>query len=204
MKCHAEATQRNREPLLVVLREVLPSGKILELASGTGEHAVFFSRALPACTWQPTDPDDVALASIAAHRAEAGTANLLAPVRLDVHAAAWGAAAENIAAVVCINMIHIAPWSATEALFARARDHLPGGAPLVLYGPYRFHGAFAAASNAYFDARLRAEEPLWGVRDIDDIDELAATLGMRRERLIALPANNHVLVFRCEDSSDCQ
>jgi hypothetical protein len=196
VKRHAPATQRNREPILQTLRDVLPRGKVLEIASGSGEHAVFFARGLPECLWQPTDVDDAALASIAAHRADEPAPNLLAPVRLDVCATEWGAAAEGVAAIVCINMIHIAPWPACEALFAGAARHLPANAPLVLYGPFRFHGTFTAPSNEAFDARLRGENPAWGVRDVADVERAAAAAGFRHEQTVAMPANNHVIVFR--------
>jgi len=195
-KRHAPATQRNRDAILEVLREVLPPGNILEIASGTGEHAVHFARHLEAHRWQPTDPSDEATASIAAHAAEAGLSNLAEPGRLDVHAADWLPWARDLAAIVCINMVHIAPWSAAEALFAGAARHLPTDGTLVLYGPYRFHGAFTAASNEAFDRRLRSEDPAWGVRDVDELDALAARHAYGRVRTDALPANNHVLVYR--------
>jgi cyclopropane fatty-acyl-phospholipid synthase-like methyltransferase len=196
VKRYAPATQRNREPILAVLREVLQGGRVLEIASGTGEHAVFFARALPACIWQPTDVDDSALASISAHRADDGPANLLAPERLDVRDGDWGTAARTLEAIVCINMIHIAPWQVCECLFEGASRCLPASAPLVTYGPYRFHGEFTAPSNAAFDARLRGEDPQWGVRDVDDIERLAQRTGFSRERTVSMPANNHTLVFR--------
>ncbi|MBK9034498.1 MAG: DUF938 domain-containing protein [Myxococcales bacterium] len=184
---------RNRAPILEVLRRALPpSGVVLEIASGTGEHAVHFAGALPALTWQPTDADPAARASIAAWREDAALPNLRAPLPLDV-TGPWPLATAD--AVVCINMIHISPWAATEALFAGAARVLAAGAPLVTYGPYRF-GGVTAPSNLDFDASLRARDPRWGVRDVDDLDACAATCGLARIETVALPANNHALVWR--------
>jgi hypothetical protein len=204
VKRHAPATARNRTPLLDVLRRVLPpEGKVLEIASGTGEHAVFFAEALPALRWQPTDVSSDALASIDAHRGAVfsprGTpvpSNVLPAVALDVRDEDWGEAALGIAAMVCINMIHIAPWSCAEALLRGAARHLPAGAPLVLYGPYRFDGVFTAPSNEMFDASLRNEDPSWGVRDLSDVTRAALACGLTRTEVIEMPANNHVIVFR--------
>jgi SAM-dependent methyltransferase len=195
-KQESPSAARNRQPVLEVLQRVLPPrGLVLEIASGSGEHAVWFARALPGITWQPSDVDDAALISIEAWRVEAGLANLRAPIVLDV-TAAWPAHVGAVDAIVCLNMIHIAPWAASEALFAGAARALVAGAPLVTYGPYRFSGAFTAASNEDFDRSLRARDPRWGIRDVDDLDRLAATAGFRREETLALPANNHALVWR--------
>jgi SAM-dependent methyltransferase len=163
MKRSAPSALRNRAPILEVLRRVLPAeGVVLELASGTGEHAVHFAAALPGLTWQPSDPSPEARASIAAWRAEAALPNLRPPLPLDV-VAPWPLDdVAPLAAIVCINMIHIAPWAATEALFAGAARALAPGAPLVTYGPYRFGGAFTADSNAAFDADLRAPRSALG------------------------------------------
>jgi SAM-dependent methyltransferase len=201
MKRHAPATTRNREAILAALRGALPGrGLVLEVASGTGEHAVFFAAALPAIVWQPSDPDADALASIAAFQAEAGLDNLRAPLRVDVHEPRWRgveeAEAEAVAAIVCINMIHISPWSATLALLSGAGRLLAAGAPLITYGPYRFDGAFTAPSNAEFDASLRARDPAWGVRDVVAIAGAAAERGLRLESILPMPANNHALVLR--------
>ena len=196
MKRHAPATLCNREAILAVLRDVLPvAGVVLEIAAGSGEHAVFFAAALPGNTWEPTDPDLESLSSIADHRAEAALANLRAPRRLDVTEPGW---ARDLAAdaVVCINMIHIAPWEACLGLFAGASALLAPGSPLYLYGPYRFGGAFTAPSNADFDAALRARDPRWGVRDLDDVTRAAEAAGFTRERVVAMPANNRFIVFR--------
>jgi SAM-dependent methyltransferase len=195
MKHHAPATERNREPIREVLARELPaSGTVLEIASGRGEHAVAFARAFPGVTWQPSDPDERALESIAAWRAEAALPNLAAPVRLDATATPWPV--ERADAIVCINMVHIAPWEAALALFAGAARLLAPGALLFLYGPYRFGGAFTAPSNQAFDASLRSRDPRWGVRDVDDLRAAAAAQGFTLGQPIALPANNHVLLFR--------
>ncbi|HEU5058839.1 MAG TPA: DUF938 domain-containing protein [Kofleriaceae bacterium] len=192
---HAAAAERNAEPIRAVLARVLPArGLVLEIASGTGQHAVHMARALPQVTWQPSDPDPFALESIAAWRADAGLDNLLAPIELDVTREPWPLAAAD--AIVCINMIHIAPWEAALALFRGAGRLLPAGGLLYLYGPYRFHGSFTAPSNAAFDASLRARDPAWGVRDLDDIEPAAAAAGLCHEETVAMPANNHSLVFR--------
>jgi hypothetical protein len=195
LKRHAPATERNREPILAVLRDVLPrAGVALEVAAGSGEHAVYFAAALPDLAWQPTDPAPESLASIAAHREEAALANLRAPLRLDVTEPGW---ARELAAdaVVCINMIHIAPWEACLGLLDGASALLAPGSPLFLYGPYRFDGAFHAAGNAEFDASLRGRDPRWGVRDLAEVTRAAEAAGFTRSRVVALPANNHAIVF---------
>src|ERR1043166_8277309 len=157
----APAVARNRDPILAVLREVLAApGTVLEIASGTGEHAVHFASALPHLVWQPTDPDAQARISIAAHAARIRLPNLLPPLELDATAAAWPVTRAD--AVVSINMIHIAPWRAAEGLVAGAARLLAPGAPLFLYGPYRLHGQHTAPSNAAFDASLKARDPSWG------------------------------------------
>jgi hypothetical protein len=194
MKRHAPAAERNKEAIAEVLVEVLPAaGLVLEVASGTGQHAAFFAGRFPALTWQPSDQDDEALASIAAHRADAALANLRAPVRLDV-TGEWPL--ERADAVLCSNMIHIAPWAACLALLRGAARILSAGAPLVLYGPYSIDGDFTAPSNIAFDERLRAEDPAWGVRELREVERAAASEGLRLERVVPRPANNHVVVFR--------
>jgi SAM-dependent methyltransferase len=193
-KRHAPATERNRAAILAALAETLPArGLVLEIASGTGQHAAAFAGALRGIEWQPTDGDPAAIESIAAWREEAKLPNLRAPIVLDVEAA-WPV--ERADAVVCINMVHIAPWSAALALFAGAARVLPAGAPLVLYGPYRFAGEYTAASNLDFDRSLRARDPSWGVRDVVDLEAAARAAGFTLEAILAMPANNHVLVFR--------
>jgi hypothetical protein len=191
----APAVARNRDPILAVLRDILPAaGTVLEIASGTGEHAVHFAAALPHLAWQPSDPDAQARRSIAAHAAQAGLANLLAPLELDASAPIWPIARAD--AVVSINMIHISPWRATQGLMAGAARLLAAGALLYLYGPYRQHGLHTAPSNAAFDASLRARDPEWGVRDLEAVVALAAEQGFALQRTVPMPANNLSVVFR--------
>lgn len=199
MKRSSPASVRNREPILEVLRPRLPaSGLVLEIASGSGEHAVHLACALPQLEWQPTDREDAALASIAAWRAEAALPNLRAPLRLDVTEEPWPAelVAGSVAAIFCANMVHISPWRASEALFAGAGRLLAEGAPLFTYGPYRFDGRFTAPSNEAFDQSLRSRDPSWGVRDVADLRALGERSGLVLEETIEMPANNHVLRFR--------
>ena len=189
------AAQRNRQPILDVLREVLPpSGLVLEVASGTGEHAAYFAAAFPKLVWQPTDPDPAALGSIEAWRAEARLANLLAPLALDAQAREWPIDAAD--AILCINMVHISPWSATEGLMRGAGRLLPRGAPLVLYGPYRRAGVPTAPSNEAFDESLRSRNLEWGLRDLADVEAEAEARGLALERVYEMPANNLTIVFR--------
>ena len=191
----APAVARNRDPILAVLREVLAApGTVLEIASGSGEHAVHFASALPHLVWQPTDPDAQALRSIAAHAAQAQLPNLLAPLELDASAAAWPVTRAD--AIVSINMIHIAPWRAAVGLMAGAGRLLAPGNPLYLYGPYRRHGRHTAPSNAAFDESLKARDPEWGVRDLDEVAELADRHGLALQRTVAMPANNLSVIFR--------
>jgi SAM-dependent methyltransferase len=191
----AAAAARNRDPILLVLRDLLPSpALVLEIASGTGEHAVWFSRALPAITWQPTVMDAEALESIAAWRDAADLPNLLPPLRLDASSETWPVAEAN--AVVAINMIHIAPWTATQGLIAGAARVLTPGGLLFLYGPFREGGTHTGAGNAAFDAGLRARNPSWGVRDLDEITLLAGQHGLGAPERIPMPANNLSVVFR--------
>ncbi|MBA3455399.1 MAG: DUF938 domain-containing protein [Deltaproteobacteria bacterium] len=194
MKQHAPATERNREAIREVLARELPeTGTVLEIASGTGQHAVAFAKALPALTWQPTDPDPTSLASIAAWRDDAGLPNLRAPALLDVTQLPWPV--DQADAMVCINMVHIAPWEAALALFANAGNLLAQGSLLFLYGPYRFDGT-TAQSNEDFDRSLRSRDPRWGVRDVRDLGAAAAEHGLVMRGVVAMPANNHSLLFR--------
>jgi SAM-dependent methyltransferase len=195
MKRFAAAAERNKEPIASVLREVLPeSGTVLEVASGTGQHAAYFAGALRPLIWQPTDRDPDAVASIAAYRAEVDLDNLAEPIVLDAEADPWPI--KNADAVVCINMIHIAPWSACLGLLRGAARLLAVGAPLVFYGPFRIDGHFTAPSNAAFDQRLRQENPEWGVRELREVESAANGFGMILDRIVPRPANNHVVVFR--------
>jgi SAM-dependent methyltransferase len=192
----APAAARNREPILQVLRRWMPArGLVLEIASGTGEHAVWFAGALPRMTWQPTDQDDAALASIAAWREAAGAPNLHPPLFLDAAAPdSWPV--NRADAVVAINMIHIAPWSATRGLMAGAARVLPRGGLLYLYGPFRQAGEAAAPSNIAFDADLRARDPAWGLRDLDEVIALAARHSIKFIETVRMPANNLSVVLR--------
>jgi SAM-dependent methyltransferase len=195
MKQSSPAAERNREPIREVLAQHLPpTGVVLEIASGTGEHAVHMARHFPGLDWQPSDADPAARASIAAWSAEAALANLREVIELDVTQLPWPVAAAD--AVVCINMVHIAPWEAAVGLFAGATRILPSKGLLYLYGPYRFSGAFTAKSNEEFDHSLRARDPRWGVRDIRELTAAATQGGFALEHVIAMPANNHSLVFR--------
>jgi hypothetical protein len=189
------AVARNRDPILAVLRRVLPDrGTVLEIASGTGEHAAYFAMQLPTLIWQPSDVDPEALASIEAHRAAANAPNLRAPVTLDVAAPVWPVTQAD--AVVSMNMIHISPWTAAQGLMAGAARLLAGGAPLYLYGPFKENGEHTAPSNAAFDASLKARDQQWGVRDLSDVRALAAGHGFDFVERVAMPANNLSLAFR--------
>lgn len=193
-KGFAPAAERNRQPILEVLSRVLPgSGLVLEIASGTGQHAVFFSKHLPSLRWQPSDPAPDALQSIQSWVDEEHRDNLLRPIELDVRWPTWPAA--DVAAMLCINMIHISPWEATEALFGGAQTLLATGAPLITYGPYRLHGEHTAPSNAAFDQSLKSRNPRWGVRDIDDLTALAERTGFELLERVDMPANNMTLVW---------
>jgi hypothetical protein len=194
---HAPATLRNREPIADVLARELPErGTVLEIAAGTGEHAVFFATSFPALAWQPTDPSHEALASIAAYREEYPGTNLAAPLRLDAaDPDSWPVREAD--AMVCINMVHISPWEATLGLFPGAARVLgTSGGPLVLYGPYIEQGVETAPSNLEFDASLKARNPLWGLRELQSVDRVASDHGFVRTRRYAMPANNLVVVYR--------
>ncbi|WP_017666250.1 DUF938 domain-containing protein [Porphyrobacter sp. AAP82] len=195
---HAPATLRNREAIAEVLARELPaSGTLLEIAAGSGEHAVHFAGLFGRLAWLPTDPSPEALASIADYRADYPGTNLLAPVPLDAAAPdRWPVA--DAAAILCINMIHISPWAATQGLFRGAARLLGkgGGGPLICYGPFLEDGVQTAASNLDFDASLRARNTQWGLRRAEDVDSLAATHGLVRSARYAMPANNLTLVFR--------
>ncbi len=194
-KLGSPAANRNRGPILAVLARVLPTeGTVLEIASGSGQHVVFFADALPALRFVPSDPDPSARDSIEAHRAEAGLANVEAALALDVRETPWPIATCD--AVVAINMVHISPWEATLALLDGAAARLPAGGPLVLYGPYRVGGVHTAESNARFDEGLRARDPAWGVRDLEAVLAAAAERGLVESERVAMPANNLTVVLR--------
>ena len=189
------ATARNREPILQVIGPRLADGaRVLEVASGAGEHAVFFARALPEVHWQPSDPDPEARASIAAWRAEAGLANLAAPIALDASSPdAWPRGVVD--AVVCINMVHISPWKATEGLMAGAGRILRQDGELFLYGPFLEADVPTAPSNLTFDQSLKARNAAWGLRDLADVEALAAANGLTRVLRVSMPANNLTVAF---------
>ena len=195
MKRHASATARNSEPIAEVLAQELPeSGLVLEIASGSGEHAVFMAHRFPQIDWQPSDPDGEALASIGEWAREADLTNLRQPVELDTHAADWPLDAAN--AVVCINMVHISPWAATEALFAGSARLLAPGSPLILYGPYFEDEVEPASSNVAFDRSLRERNAEWGIRNVSQLEALADRSGFEKTARYEMPANNLTLVFR--------
>jgi SAM-dependent methyltransferase len=189
------AVARNRDPILAALRPFLPAhGTVLEIASGTGEHAAYFATHLPHLTWQPSDVDPEALAGIEAHRAAANAPNLRAPIALDVTAPVWPVTRAD--AVVSINMIHISPWASAQGLMAGAAQLLAAGGVLYLYGPFKENGVHTAPSNTAFDESLRARDPRWGVRDVGDVRALADSHGFDFIERVAMPANNLSLVFR--------
>jgi hypothetical protein len=207
----APATERNRDPILAVLQSVLPpSGTVLEISSGTGEHAVYFAPRLAPQRWLPSDVNPVALESIAAWRDRHPAANLYPPIHLDVGDRPWSVETENLPsalqgtdfqldhlqAIVNINMIHIAPWDACLGLMAGAGRILPPGGILYLYGPFKQDGQHTAPSNAAFDESLRAQNPAWGVRNLEDVVAVAAPVGLNLVQVVEMPANNRSVVFQ--------
>jgi SAM-dependent methyltransferase len=195
-KLFAGATDRNREPILAVLRAVLPpSGTVLEIASGTGQHAVHFAPALAPRVWQPSEPDETLRASIAAWAAEQPSDFLRPPLALDVMTWPWPVEAP-LSAIVNINMIHISPWDACRALMQGAAELLPGGGVLFLYGPYRTGGQWRSPNDPAFDQSLKQRNPSWGVRDLEDVITEAAANGLVLERTVDMPAGNLSVVFR--------
>ena len=194
---HSPSTARNREPILTVLQRVLPpDARVLEIASGSGEHAIHVGGAMPGLTWQTSDPDPDARASIAAWIEAERFTNVLPPRTIDVREHAWGVEGEApYDAVVAINMIHISPWDATLGLLAGASRLLRSGGVLYTYGPYMRDGRHAAQSNAAFDASLKARDSSWGVRDVADIEREALLQGLTLQEIVEMPANNLSLVF---------
>lgn len=194
VKRHAPATERNRDVIAQTLARVLPTeGLVLEVASGTGEHVVHFAKMFPALTWQPSDPDPIALASINAWRADSKVPNVRPAMLLDA-SADWPIAQAD--AVVCINMTHISPWAATVGLLRNAARLLPQSAVLFIYGPYNQRDVPLADSNAAFDAALRQQNALWGLRFVEDIAAEANVSGLHLDLVIDMPANNLSLIFR--------
>ena len=186
---------RNTAPIVDVLRSILPDeGLVLEVASGSGEHALAFARAFPHLLWQPTDADPVALRSVDAWRTGEGAPNLLAPVHLDAAADQWPL--DRAQGILCINMIHISPWAATEGLMQGTARVLPRGGLLYLYGAFREAGRDMAPSNLQFDAWLKGLNPAFGVRDREAVTALARDNGLEFVERVPMPANNLSLWFR--------
>ena len=197
---HSPAADRNKDPILQILRELLPArGTALEIASGTGQHVAWFAAALPGGTWQPSEADGELLPAIAARIAQSGLANVRAPLRLDVMAPQWPSAAdpfrERFDAIYCANMLHIAPWETCAALMQGAARHLAPEGLLVTYGPYLEDGVPTAPSNEAFDQELRARDAAWGIRRLQDVAAQAQRAGLLLRRRHAMPANNLLLVF---------
>jgi hypothetical protein len=212
---HAPATLRNRDAIVAVLQDVLPeTGLVLEIASGSGEHVVHFARAFPALDWQPSDPGPAALTSIAAWSSEAGLSNIRPPTAIDAAASVWPVDhADAILCIninsdscdpqksaiydacLCINMVHISEWAATIGLFRGCAKLLPAGAPLILYGPYLEDNVETAPSNLAFDSSLKKRNPEWGLRNVADVDRVAAEHEFKRTCRVEMPANNLMLVY---------
>lgn len=201
-KQHAPATHRNREVILEVLLEVLPpQGTILEIASGTGEHAVFFAPSLKPRRWLPSDPSPLARASIAAWMEDSRYDHLESPVEIDASMQTWvvetdAKPATSITAIVNINMIHISPWSACLGLMAGANRILAAGGILYMYGPYLINGQHTAPSNEAFDASLRSRDSEWGVRDLDQVITAAKAENLKFLKTVQMPANNLSVIFK--------
>lgn len=194
-RLQAPATLRNRDPIVEVLRGVLPaSGLVLEVASGSGQHVAYFAEHFPGLTFQPSDPDAAALQSIPAWVHDAGVTNVLPPVLLDASSNDWPIASAD--AMICINMIHISPWRSCEGLLRGAARLLRSGSPLYLYGPYRRADVVTAPSNDAFDASLKSRDPEWGLRDLEAVAKLAASEGFSAPVITEMPANNLSVVFR--------
>ena len=188
------AAERNKDPILTVLETVLPdSGSVLEIASGTGQHVCFFAEALPGIRWQPTEPDEVHREAIVTRIRESGLRNVEAPLPLEVHEPRWPVST-TYDAVLCINMVHISPWSSTNALCLGAARHLVTGGKLVLYGPYLENGS-AVQSNLDFDATLKRRNSEWGLRELEDVTRVAALHGLQRLQVVRMPANNLTVIF---------
>lgn len=191
----APAVARNRDPILDVLKTILPQrGLVLEIASGTGEHVVHFARALPQLEFQPSDPASGSRESVEGWRAEAKLPNVRPPLDLDAAAAEWPVG--PVDAVICINMLHISPWASTEGLMRGAAARLPAGGPLFIYGAFRRVGVQTAPSNEAFDADLRRNDARWGLRYLEEVAACAAASGLDLERVVEMPSNNLSLLFR--------
>lgn len=196
-RMYSPSVARNAEPILKILKEVLPArARVLEIGCGTGEHAVYFAEAMPGLSWLPTDTDAASRASTASWTRFKALTNVLLPLDVDASAATWDV--ETLApfdAIVSINMVHIAPWAATLGLLSGAGRLLRGGGLLCLYGPFLHNGVHNAPSNAAFDASLKERNPSWGLRDITELEGLAGASGLQLGEIIEMPANNRLLVF---------
>tara|TARA_R110002110_G_scaffold114322_5_gene283600 strand:- start:2349 stop:2963 length:615 start_codon:yes stop_codon:yes gene_type:complete len=192
---HFPATARNRDVIADVLKRFLPAtGTVLEIGSGSGEHSVYFAEIFAGLLWQPSDPDPLNVDSIAAWREAAGHENLRPP--LSINASDVVLPIDAADAMMCINVIHISPWDATEGLMRNAAKLLPAGGPLYLYGPYRIGGAHTAPSNEAFDASLRSQNETWGVRDLEDVCAEAEKNGLHLVERVEMPSNNQSVIFR--------
>lgn len=193
-KRHAPATARNRDVITAALSGILPAnGEVLEIASGTGEHIVHFAQAFPVLFWQPSDPDPIAIASIAAWTADAGANNVKPPVQLDA-AGRWPVVKAN--AIICINMAHISPWAATLGLLRHAAAIFASGEPLYIYGPFWQREVPPSEGNIAFDAALKQQNPEWGLRFVEDVANEATSVGLWLDAIIPMPANNLSVIFR--------
>ncbi len=191
---HSPAAEQNKSPIRDVLQRVLPrAGRVLEIGSGSGQHSCYFSRAFPALNWQPSERDPQLRKVLALRVAREGSDNILAPVHVDVFDQPWPVSEVDV--LLCINMLHVAPTSAVEALFDGADSALLPRSKVLLYGPFRRSGGHTAPSNAAFDADLRAQNPNWGIRDVEHLQSAAAGNGFDLKEVCDMPANNFVLVF---------
>lgn len=191
------AALRNRAPIAEVLRTILPAtGKILEIASGTGEHALYFAEHFPQILWQPSDASEAAIDAIESWREAADLPNVLPAIKMDASAPETWPNIDGVTAILCCNMVHISPWTATEGLMRGAGALLAAGEPLILYGPYTRDGVETAPSNLAFDADLKRRNPAWGLRSLEQVAELASAHGFTLEHILAMPANNITVIFR--------
>lgn len=207
LRQHSPAAERNRQPILDVLRRVLPvHGAALEIASGTGQHAAWFAAGLPGWTWQPTDMRTDDFGSIASWCAEAGVSNVLRPAVLDVMAGRWPSAGREFStqfdAIYCANMLHISPWATCAALMRGAARYLKADGQLITYGPYLEHDVPTSPGNLSFDASLRASNADWGIRALEDVTREATVAGLRLGARVPMPANNLLLVFTRDATTD--
>jgi hypothetical protein len=192
----SHSADRNKQPILDILRQVLPPrGHALEIASGTGQHIAWFAAGLPQWTWQPTDAMPAALPSIAGWVADQGLPNVRPPLLLDVMAPGWLAAETRFDLIYCANMLHISPWATCTALMQGSARHLAPGGLLTTYGPYLERNVDTSEGNLAFDQSLRAQDPAWGIRHLEDVVQVAAQAGMRLHSRYAMPANNLLLTW---------